>query len=253
MPYSILIADLQNKADLKKLADNLRKNGIENFEFIYCSSLKKTARYKYYKNFVFDQNENIEKIINTVCCECSFNNIIIIRKVDYIDKAIELINKHNKNNQIVYPKNKMSKIKSIWFKLQKFVGKIFAHIILPIDYGIILYGEIPSKVLKNISSPAILTKTNQWEAIEMVEAFDGEKYYFPYNKIKCMLYALVPLILSVLLIVIKLAVNFKMFLTLRVLYYILIFAGFIISTIFGFKWILYSTVGENIGDRAQTK
>ena len=46
MPYSIVLIDLQNKMDLKKLSHDLKGAGVNSFEFVYCSSIKKQENYK---------------------------------------------------------------------------------------------------------------------------------------------------------------------------------------------------------------
>ena len=78
MTYSLILIDLQNKLNLEDFFLYMKQHGLF-FETIYCSSKKMEVRGHNLKNFVFKQNENPEKILNTITKKCTQENIIVVR------------------------------------------------------------------------------------------------------------------------------------------------------------------------------
>ena len=240
MAFSIIAIDLEQKLNISRFLSYL-KNIPYDFEVLYCSSKK--VENKNIKNFVFDKNEGTEQIINAVSWQISCENLIVIRDISKYEKISELISNYSKSNQIVYLKRNLIKFKKVIFNFANIIGKIYMHKLLPMDYGIVLYGEMATKVLKNISSPSVLMRTNNWSGVDAIPVKGGEQYKFNYNKIKAVATAVVPFTISILMIILYFALNFNFFITLDIVYFSVAIFILFISCIFGFKWILNSILG----------
>lgn len=251
--FSVVVVDKKNELELKQFIVFLNEVIKDSYEIIYCSG-KSITESEYIKNFVFDVNENPEKIINSVISECSAKNIIVLRDVNQYKSIKILIKAHTKNNQIVFMQKKMGKFKRFWYGLvQKSVGWIFAQNLEPIDFSVVLYGEITSSVLTKIKSPSVLMKINRWTGIEFVNAGIGDAYKFGYKKVVPIFSTIVPFFTALFMIVLKVAVNFKISGGLMAIYIGIIATCLLFGAVFGFRWILKSILGDNILDKAKHK
>ena len=250
MPYSLILVDVENKLNIREFLQYKRSNIVNELEIIYCSSSETNC--PNFRNYVFDKTENIEKILNAVVRKCSYQNIIIVRNIEQYKEVSRLIKHHKSSNQIIYLKQDLSKGGKFWYRVvQKTVGKMYSHNILPMDFGVVLYGQMASKVLLNVTSPSVLMRTNNWTGMEMIAIDGGGKYRFTYDKKKSALLTLTPLIVALLMLIIKLVAKLQMFQTVEVIYYSIIVLCLMFSVVFGCKWILTSILGENITDKAK--
>lgn len=248
MKYSIILVDLENKINIVDCYNYYYQNIYDNYEILYCTSQNMQVP-SGVVNYVFE-SKNTEAIINTIVPLCSHNNIAVVRDCLQYKKVVDLVQNHTDNNQIVYLKTKQTKLSKIKLKIQKLIGKFFVHKIYNIDYSVILYGEITSKVLKNISYPSVLMKTNNWEGIDFVGVDGSGKYNFKYNKKKLAIKTLTPITLSLILIPLFFVIRPVTFRTIKVIYLLAILILLCIGAIYGAKWILSSVVGENITQKA---
>ena len=249
MEFSLIVIDLKNLLNLDEFMAYIKALNINN-EIIYCSSVKQAQ--EGIKNYVFNQNTNSEAVINAITKQCSKKCIVVIRDVNNYKKIGALIKEYNSSNQIIYFKQKQQGLKRFWFNLVKnTVGKVFMHNLLSIDYGVALYGEIASKVLRNINVPSILMRTNNWQGMRIILLEGGELYKFKYNKLEMAYKTFMPLLIAIVMLVLKLAINFSLFGPLNVLYFGLIVLFILMFLFFGGRWALKSVVGENITEKAK--
>ncbi|MBQ9786094.1 MAG: hypothetical protein IJW25_01350 [Clostridia bacterium] len=121
-----------------------------------------------------------------------------------------------------------------------------------IDHGIVLYGETASKVLKSVNYPSILCKTNNWTGIQIKQLqSNGSNYKFKYNFKKALIYTIAPFKVALLMLIIRLAVGFKMFLTLEILYWAVFFLILVVGLVFASKLVVKSSIGDNVRDKAK--
>lgn len=248
MKYSVILVDLENKININECYNYYYQYLYTDFQIIYCTR-KSIDVPSGVNNYVFD-SKNIESIINTTVSMCEHNNIIVVRDCLRYKSAINLVQNHTQNNQIVYLKKKQTKLSKIKLKIQKFIGKFFAHKIYDIDYSVILYGEIASKVLKNISYPSVLMKTNNWEGMNFIGIEGDGKYKFDYNKKKQAIKTLTPITIALILIPLFFVIRPITFRTIKVIYLLAILILVCIGAIFAAKWILCSALGENVTSKA---
>lgn len=248
MSYSFIVIDKKNELNLDEFI-NCCGEVCDNFEILYASS--NSVNKENIKNFKFYENENSEKIINTLVKHSSKKNLIIIRDVSKFKNLKNLIIRHKENNQIVAFKKQQSKFKAFWFNsIKNTIAKMLSHKLMEIDYSMILYGEITTKVLKNIKSPSVLMRTNNFIGIDYVLLDGGDNYKFAYKKKKLAIATIVPFSIALLMVVLYF-VAFKMNATLTAFYFGMIFILLIVSFIFGSKWILNKILGDNITEEAR--
>lgn len=247
MGYSVILVDTLGKVVLGEYLKQIEE--LENIETIFCTNKQIETENESFKCVVFENGTDAETVINKVAKMCSKENIIIVRDVSRLGKLNKLISKHKKFNEIVCPMRELVGIKKFWGKIQHLVGKIFNKDILPIDYGIMLYGAVPSRVIKNVANPSALTRVNSFTGMEYVFIDGGEKYKFAYNKKKAGLKTFVPMFVGVVMIVLKLAINFNMFTTLEAVYYFVAVFAIVIGLLFGGKWIVLSSIGEVVANK----
>ena len=206
-------------------------------------------------NYVFSENENTERILNTVINKCEKNNIVIIRDINSYKDIEILIKNYTKNNQIVFRKRKTNKIGSFLYSVYSIIiSKFFGHNLLQADYAIALYGEIASKVLKHVVFPAVLLRSNNWTGIDCVLIEETQKNYnFGYNKYKCVFSVITPFIIFTIMLILSLVLKFNFVPLGSVLYYMSMGLCLFISFMFGAKWILNAQMGEAISDKAKYK
>jgi len=248
--YSVVLIDLKNEINLKEF-NKFASSVLGDYEVLYCSSEKANKTQNIY-NYVFGANENTEKILNTILSECNYNNIIVVRNPARYKEISKLLENFNSTNEIVYLQKKMGKFKSFWNKfIKNFIGKIFAQKVEPIDFSIVLYGGVAGGILKRIKSPSILMKSINFTGINFVCAGEGEQYKFDYKKTLPVFSTLTPFSIAVLMIVLKLAINFYLYGAFNILYISIVILLFLLSFVFGSKWILKSIFGDNITDKAK--
>lgn len=251
MSFSIIIIDKQNKLHLDNYLANISKLNFH-VETLYCSSNE--CKNENVNNYIIGSNENNEKIINSVTKFCKNKNIIVVRNVEYIDKIDELIKNYTTKTQIVSFGYKQNKFKNFLFAVEKAtVGKIFMHKFVQMDHGIVLYGEVASNVLKNIKSPSVLMRTNNWEGISFVLLNGGTKHKFYYNKKKSALKCIVPAVTMTVQIIVTAVFKIDMPFFVGLLYFIVFMVLLIITFIYGCRWIINSHLGENITEKANFK
>ena len=96
--FSVILIDIKNKLNIKDYLSFIKTlNG--DFETIYCSSTP--CNNAEIKNIIFQQNENVEKIINAVFALCNQKNVIVVRDVLEYKKIKQLIENKTTKNQIV--------------------------------------------------------------------------------------------------------------------------------------------------------
>ena len=245
MTYSFLVIDKKNKLNLNAFNNFLKKSYKNNFEVLYCST-KQRACPEGIKNYVFANEIDAEQILNKTIKKCSMDNICIIRDIkDY--KNIEMLtSKLEHDSQIVYFKKQQKGIKSFFDKIiTKIINYIFYQNLMPVNYNICVYGKNASKILKNIDKPSYLTRNNLWEGMNFIFVNGGYSYRFYYNKMIHAIKTLIPAIISIVLIFIKIFVNFKAYTYIHMIYYTTVFVCFLISAIFALKWQLARKIGDS--------
>ena len=246
--FSIVLIDLQGKLNINEYLQFVGSINAS-IETLYCSS--SVCNNNKISNYIFDPQENADKIINSVTQLCNGEKIIVVRDALQFKKIKNLVKEYTSNNQIICYQHKLNKFKGLLFKLsQKIVNLVYGYLLQPIDHTVVLYGEITTKVLKNINAPSVLMKTNNWEGIEFKLLNSGQKYVFPYNKKKVILQTLLTLCVSVALFIIGMFVNFNVF-AVSFVYYSMALLFLIFSAIFACKWIIKSHFGENVVEKAK--
>lgn len=198
MKYSFIVLNLNNQIEQKTITDYFKDNYDNgSYEIIYCSSTK-AKRCANLKNYIFEKNENSESILNSVLKYCTGENICVIRNVNGYNYALKLTNKLKKDNQIVFCKKELSKVKQFFWNIFKKIAKfLFLQNLEPINQGVVLYGKLASSVLKELQRPAIAIKANMWEGIENVYLSGGAIYKFSYNIKSKIAKTFIPLLIAV--------------------------------------------------------
>lgn len=247
--WSFVVVDLKNQLDINEFVTFIDINYPQS-QILYCSSKK--VDNQSLSNYIFDESVDSESVINSVTVLCENQNIAIIRDVKNYPKIIQLSEKLKHKNQIVYFEKKSSKFIS---KCSKFflgiINYIFNQNIKPIYYGLCVYGENASKILKNIESPSVITKTNTFAGVEYLFVDCNYEYKFNYNNKNVALKTLLPLSISLILLIVKLATGFKVNTVLSLLYYSAVVLGIIFFLVFGMVWFVKSQIGDNIKSKAE--
>ncbi len=249
MSFSFIVIDLDNKIDIKDFQNQIYNN-YSDYEIIYCSS-KQISNFQNTTTYVFDKNENPEKIINSVVMYANKSNMVVIR--DYTN--MEDIKKQTKslllNNQVVYFKKELSPFKKFIWKIVHFFAKIlFAKDIVPINYSCATYGEIATNVLKKIEFPSNLMRTNQWQGVQLVTIDGGKPYKFKYNVKKNIFQTLIPLTLMILGIILFFVFRTKFDVLLKIIVWLFNIICFIIFMVYGLNWFIKNEIGENISQKS---
>lgn len=254
MKYSFIVLDLKNEVNVSNLMQFFNKEyKNDGFEVIYCSS-KNSNKRKNFRNFVFEENENSEKIINAVTKECLGQCIAIIRNVNAYADVLKLTKNLQNGNEIVFYKKEHTKFKG-WLLgiFKKIVTFMFLQYLLPVKYGTVLYGKIPSLVLKKIECPSVLMKANSWQGINYKLIEGGEDFKFKYNKVKHALKTIITLLIPLVMIVLSIFVNFNIVPALYIIYYAVVALMLLLGLINLCKWIISVLIGDTIKDSAKIK
>ncbi len=254
MKYSFIVLDLKGEVNASNLMQFFNKEyKNEEFEVIYCSS-HKTNKRKNLKSFIFEKNENSEKIINAVTKECLGQNIIIVRNANAYEDVLKLTDNLQNSNEVVFYKKEQAKFKGHMLGIfKRIVAFMFMQCILPVKYGTVLYGEIPSLVLKKIESPAVLMKSNSWQGINYKLIDGGSDYKFEYNKVKHALKTIITLLVPIVMIVLNIFINFNMVPALYIIYYAVVVMMLLLGIINLCKWFISRLIGDTIRDSANFK
>lgn len=250
MGFSFIVIDKQNKLNLDDFIQYATTKTTD-FEVLYCSSKK--IENNYVRNYVFSETENTEKILNAVISKCQMPNLVIIRDVNVYKNFDGLLTSYKYNNQIILIKSKKNKFKKFLFNTcSKIIKLFFYHNLIDADYSIALYGELATKVLKNVQSPAILLKTNNWTGIECV-LINGEigNYKFEYSKSRSIIKTIVPFLIFIFVLVFCCVIKFQIMPVFTVLCFFIMLLSLFMSVMYGFKWVLSSYMGDSISDKAK--
>lgn len=252
MSFSFIIIDLNNKIDLEKTLNEFEKNYTD-FEVIYCSSAK-INKTKNVKSFVFDANENSEKILNAVTKEAEKKNIVVVRKFTSVDDIKKQTKSLLLSNQIVFYQKSLNSFQNFFWNILRFFIKliIFKDFVL-CNFNCVTYGEIASNVLKKIEYPSNLMRTNQWQGVQMVGLDGGEKYKFKYNKTKNILSFIIPLLLMIICILVFCIFKSKLDILLNIVLWLVAIICIVVCAVFGVNWFIKSQIGENILEKSKIK
>lgn len=249
MGISFVVVDKENALNLKNFTKFCEKVAAD-YEIIYCSS--KPVKNNKIINYVVESTENTEKIINATISKATQDILVVIRDVNFYEKSEDLIKKYTKTDQIICLKRTQSKFKQHWFNFVcATIARAFSHNLAPIDHSVVLYGEIATKVLKQVKSPSVLMRTNKWNGINF-EFCQSETtgYKFSYKKDKFIWGTCTTLTAAIMLLILQIAV-LKMNIIASVFYFALIMLLTFASFIFASKLILNSYLGDNITERAE--
>lgn len=250
--YSFVILDLNNKINISELCDFLNQN-YSDYEVLYCTS-KPTNNYLNVINYNFAENEDSEKIINSVIKFCEKNNIIVIREYTTCEDIKRQTNALVLTNQIVYFNKEMSNFKKFFYNiLLKLINLLFLKDFILTNSCCVSYGEIASNILKKLEYPSNLMRINGWQGIQLVGVDGGKSFKFNYNKTKSALLTLVPLFFSILLVILFIVLKNKMSTMVKIFIWLTIFISIVLSSVFGINWFIKNEIGENILEKAKIK
>lgn len=244
MSYSFVILDLSNQINLKEITSFLNDK-IDDYEILYCSQTK-IKKTKNVIQYLFDKNEDSEKVINFVVPKCKKNNIVIIRKFSNLTDLQLLLNNHKHDNQIIYFEKKTNKFKNFFSKIfKKIIRIIFSKTITPINHSLVLYGKNPSTVLKNLNYCSNAIRYNKWQGYEEKMLQGGSDYKLKYNIKKYCLKTLITFFAGIFVFASVFIFRYKTIRLVKIIQLFISCSLFILSLIFLMEWILKSKIGEN--------
>lgn len=248
--WSFVVVDRKQELNENDFFEFLNSN-FEDYEILYCSTRK--IENENVINYTFDKNIDTETIINTVTSKCLGNNIVVVRNVKKYKWIADLAGRLENKNEVVFYKRHFSKINSFWYNLMtRIVNWAFNQNLNPIYNDVVVYGEVASTVLKNISNPSILMRTNSFTGVDF-KYMEGDTgvYKFEYNKVKAILFTLIPLFVSLTLVIVKATTKFNASTALNLFYYSLIVLGIMFFSIFGLIWFIKTQIGDNKSGKAK--
>ena len=247
--WSFVVVDLQNKLDLKSFLTFIKAN-YKDYEIIYCSTEKKKS--SEIRQYVFDNKACTESVINTVINKCNGQKIAIIRDVKIYSEVLKLTNELKEANQVVLFNKKTkgfkAKIKNFLFRVSSF---LFGQKLKDVELGVSVYGQIATSVLKTVSRPSNLTRTNNFTGVTFTCVDTVYDYKFKYDKREAIFYSLVPIFMFTGLVLTKVITKFKISFMFDLFYYSAIILSFIFAIIFGLVWFTKSQIGENVNDKSK--
>lgn len=249
MSYSFIIIDLKNECDINEINNSISSN-YKNYEILYCN----TAEIKGGKNvvsFSFDKNVNSEEVVNSVLRETKKQNIVLIRKFINVEIIKQITdNLDNKNSVVYLSKKKNFAVNLIDKILNKVTSFVFGKKIKNVNHSAVAYGELVSNVIKNINTPSISSRMNNWTGVSEKYVECSEKYKITYSK-KRIAFALVPLFVSVSSIIVWFLLKSKFGMRFNLLTAFVVLFGFTFFFIFSNLWYFRANVGENITEKAK--
>ena len=249
MSFSFIVLDLENKIDVNKFQSQISQNYTD-YEIIYCSS-KKVSSSPNFIPYMFNKDEESEKILNSVVMNTNKTNIVVIREYTGIEDVIKQTKSLLLNNQVVYFKKQLSPFKKFFWKIVRVFAKmLFSKEITPINYSCATYGEIASNVLRKIEFPSNLMRTNQWQGVQMVTIDGGKQYKFIYDQKKCILQTFIPLALMILGIVLFFVLKTKIDALFKIIIWLFNIICFILFMVYGINWFIKNEIGENISQKS---
>ena len=252
MSFSFVILDLKNELNLSNVINTFNKY-YKDYEIIYCAT-KQVEKIDKVKQYLFDDKECSEKILNTVLKYSTKTNIVVVRGFTSFEEIKKQTNNLLLTNQIVYFKKQLSPIRMFFYKLFRTITKlIFSNDIVFCNFSCTSYGEIASNVLKKIKYPSNLMRTNEWQGIQLVGIDGGKTYKFKYNCIKSILQCCIPLLVSLVCMFLIFIFKNKFNTLSNILFVLIAIIGVLTSIIFGANWFIKSQIGENILEKADIK
>ena len=181
---SFIVLNTDDKLDITKFAN------FCNFSFGKCEIFiaSKTKHQNLdVKEFVFEE-ENQDKIINTLIPKITGDKLIVLRKID--NNKLEILKKLvfnlKKDNQICILGKKRNKIQEFLFNaINKFMSFMFGYNLYDGSFAQISFGKSALEVLKTIPNSSMYTKVDKWSGVEVIKIEDiPQKIRFAINKKK---------------------------------------------------------------------
>ncbi len=165
---TFLIMNLDDKLDIKKLASYISQNYFS-YQIIVASK-KSHGDIFNVSEFVFEEDDQ-DKIINTLMQKVEGNKLVLARKIDN-DNLEELVNlekniKHE--NQIATLKKEKNKVSKFFFNLlNKIIELIFGYTLYDCNLCCMAFASVPLEVLKVLDNCSLYTKINKWKGLNFV-------------------------------------------------------------------------------------
>lgn len=252
MSFSFVILDLKNKIDLSKVVNFFNKN-YSDYEILYCTT-KHVENINNVKTYLFNSDEDSEKILNSIIKHATKTNIVVVREFTSCEDILRQTKNLLLTNQIIYYKKQASPFKMFFYKLfHKIARWLFSKEIVLCNFSCVTYGEIASNVLKKIEYPSNLMRTNLWQGIQLIGIDGGKSCKFKYKKTKNILQCILPLAISILFVCLFVIFKSKLDILAIIIFALMVVIGLVTSMVFGVNWFIKSQIGENILEKAIIK
>ena len=252
MTFSFVILDLKNEIEMPKVVNFFNKN-YSDYEILYCAS-KHLEKMNNVKTYLFNHDEDSEKILNSVIKQATKTNIVVVREFTSCEDILRQTKNLLLTNQIVYYKKQASPFKMFFYKLfHKIARWLFSKEIILCNFSCVTYGEIASNVLKRIEYPSNLMRTNQWQGIQLIGVDGGKECKFKYKKTQNILQCILPLVISILFVCLFVIFKNKLDILTIIIFGLIVVIGLVTSMVFGINWVIKSQIGENILEKAIIK
>lgn len=247
--WSFIVLDLENKLKLTEFLTFIKTN-FNGYDVIYCSSKKKKS--SEIKSYVFKNGCDKEEVLNTVAGKVLGEKVVIIRDVSKYKNILKLTESIKFDNQISCLKYEDKGIVNFFKNVfSKPTILLFGQELSNIDFSVVAYGQVATRVIKTTSNASALTRTNNFVGTKLILLEDGEKYSFKYNKTKAIFKFIIPIVIAIVAIVIRLLIKQKMLAIVTIGFIAFAIICLIMSFIYGLDWFIKSQIGDNVNGKAK--
>ena len=125
MSFSFVLIDKENCLDISSINQYLMQY-YSDYEILYCC--KHAVQIQNLKNFVVNANDDVESIINSVVCNATKQNIVIIRKFTNNESIKQITDNIKSPDSIVYFKKEYKGIKKLFCNtFKKLARQVLRH------------------------------------------------------------------------------------------------------------------------------
>lgn len=180
MKYTFLIVDKLKEKDLKEIQLELMNYSFE-YEIVYAN-VEETFALDGVTVYNFDKEYDQDELLNRLIPKIETDNLVVVRKYTNPKEIVNLAKNLKKTNQIVVYKKQRNRVSEFFVSLlNKIILFLFHYNLYDANLSSIAFGYDAFVVMRNISTPSVLTKVNRWAGLDFVELQGGTNVKFKAN------------------------------------------------------------------------